>query len=198
MALLLPYLALVSWLGFDDPSGRAQSLPLLPLFGSAAFAAVRRYRKFSSPEQRTQTRGVVAALVLWFGYIVVITLTPAHDLLGEVSGAGLATSIVAYFASYVIVALIPTAVAVGILRYRLYDVDVWVNRTLVYVALAGVVTLAYALVTVLGTWWWRDNDLIGPMALAVLLGVGFQPVRAEHNGPSTGSCTAAGRSRTPY
>jgi len=178
-ALLLPYLAFVSWLGFDDPSGPAQSLSLIPLFGSAAYAAVHRYRKFSSPEQRTQTRGVVAALVLWFGYVLLVTLSPIQDLLGEVSGRGLATSIVSFLASYVIVALIPTAVAVGILRYRLYDIDVWVNRTLVYVALVGVVALAYALVTVLGTWWWRDNELIGPMALAVLLGIGFQPVRAR-------------------
>jgi two-component system NarL family sensor kinase len=178
-ALLLPYLAFVSWLGFDDPSGPAQSLPTIPLFGSAAYAAVHRYRKISSPEQRTQTRGVVAALVLWFGYVLLVVLTPVQDLLGEVSGRGLVTSVVAYLASYVIVALIPASVAVGILRYRLYDVDVWVNRTLVYVTLIGVVALAYAFVTVLGTWWWRDNELIGPMALAVLLGVGFQPVRTR-------------------
>jgi signal transduction histidine kinase len=178
-ALLLPYLAVVSRLGYDDPAGPAQSLPTIPLFGSAAYAAVHRYRKISSPEQRTQTRGVVAALVLWFGYVLLVVLTPVQGLLSEVSGRGLLTSVLAYSASYVIVALIPASVAVGILRYRLYDVDVWVNRTLVYITLAAVVALAYALVTVLGTWWWRDNELIGPMALAVLLGVGFQPVRAR-------------------
>ncbi|WP_433018987.1 sensor histidine kinase [Kribbella sp. CA-294648] len=175
---LLPYFALVSWLGFD-PTGPAQTLPAIPLFGSAAYAAVYRYRNISSPEQRAQTRGVVAALLLWFGYVLVILQTPVLDLLREVSGRGLATSVVTYLVSYVIVALIPASVAVGILRYRLYDVDVWVNRTLVYGVLAGVVAVAYALVTVAGTWWWRDNELIGPMALAVLLGVGFQPVRSR-------------------
>ena len=178
-ALLLPYLAVVSWLGFDDPAGLAQSLPTIPLFGSAAYAAVHRYRKISTPEQRTQTRGVVAALVLWFGYVLLVVLTPVRELLNEVSGRGLLTSVVAYLASYLIAALIPASIAVGILRYRLYEVDVWVNRTLVYVTLIGVVALAYALVTVLGTWWWRNNRLIGPTALAVLLGVGFQPVRAR-------------------
>ncbi|MFB6718951.1 sensor histidine kinase [Kribbella sp. NPDC056345] len=178
-ALLLPYLLFVSWLGFDDPAGPLQSLPTVPLFGSAAWAAVYRYRKISSPEQRTQTRGVVAALVLWFGYVLLVLATPVHGLLDEVSRRGLLTSVVAYLASYLIAALIPAAVAVGILRFRLYDVDVWVNRTLVYVVLAGLVGLAYALVTVAGTWWWRDSELIGPMALAVLLGVGFQPVRTR-------------------
>ncbi len=178
-SLLLPYLLFVSWLGFDDPAGPLQSLPTIPLFGSAACAAVYRYRKVSSPEQRTQTRGVVAALVLWFGYVLLVLATPVHGLLDEVSRRGLLTSVVTYLASYLIAALIPAAVAVGILRFRLYDVDVWVNRTLVYVVLAGLVGLAYALVTVAGTWWWRDSELIGPMALAVLLGVGFQPVRAR-------------------
>lgn len=139
------------WLGFD-PTGPAQTLPAIPLFGSAAYAAVYRYRNISAPEQRAQTWRVVAALLLWFGYDLVILQTPVLDLLREVSGRGLVTSVVTYLVSYVIVALMPASVAVGILRYWLYDVDVWVNRTLVYGVLAGVVAVAYALVTVAGTW----------------------------------------------
>ena len=40
--------------------------------------------------------------------------------------------------------LIPAAVAVAILKHRLYDVDIIINRTLVYSALTAVLALVYA------------------------------------------------------
>lgn len=178
-ALLLPYFALVAALDLGGASDPAQTLPLLALFGTAAFAAVYRYRKVSTPEQRRQTRGIVGALVLWFSYIVVLAVTPLGDWLEETTGRGLVAGAVLFLVSHILVALIPAAIAVGILRYRLFEVDLWVNRTLVYVALTGVVALAYALVSLIGTYLWPDNDVVGPMALAVLLGIGFQPIRAR-------------------
>jgi hypothetical protein len=136
-ALVLPYFLLASLLGRADPSDPALTLPLLALFGTATYAAVHRYRKLSTPEQRRQTRGVVAALLLWFGYVALLVITPLGRLLREESGRGLASSAAAYLISFSIVALVPAAVAVGVLRHRLYDVDVWVNRTLVYTRAHG-------------------------------------------------------------
>jgi signal transduction histidine kinase len=195
-ALLLPYFGVLAWLGLDDPAAPVETLPLIPLFGSAAYAAVRRYRTVSTLDERRQTRGVVAALVLWFGYLLLVVVTPVGDLQREQSGRGLLTAACALLVSYGIVTLIPAAITVGVLRHRLYDIDMWVNRTLVYATLSGLVLLAYSLVTLLATWWWQDNGVIGPVALAVLLGVAFQPLRRRVQRAVDRS--VFGRRREPY
>ena len=43
----------------------------------------------------------------------------------------------------VAVLLIPLSIGFSILRYRLYDIDVLINRTLVYVTLTAILTLTY-------------------------------------------------------
>jgi hypothetical protein len=76
---------------------------------------------------------------------------------------------------------IPVAVGIAILRYRLYDIDLIINRTIVYVlltaVLAGVYTAAVAffqrmLVAMVG----ENNDLAIVMTLFVLATV-FTPVK---------------------
>ena len=110
------------------------------LFGTCVIAAVHRYRRVSTPEQRLQTRGVVAAIVLWF---VVALLSVAHAAARACwqrrAGQGLVANAVLVLGSYLVIALLPASIAVAVLRYRLYEVDVWVNRALVYGALTAVV-----------------------------------------------------------
>ena len=76
---------------------------------------------------------------------------------------------------------IPVAVGIAILRYRLYDIDLIINRTVVYVlltaVLAGVYTAAVAffqrlLVAIAG----ENNDLAIVMTLFVLATV-FTPIK---------------------
>src|SRR5205823_2823655 len=80
----------------------------------------------------------------------------------------------------VLVPLVPISIALAVLRYRLYDIDVVINRTLVYGALAVFITAVYVGIVVgigsligSGT---HANLLLSILATAVIA-VAFQPVR---------------------
>ena len=74
---------------------------------------------------------------------------------------------------------IPTSVGVAVLRYRLYDIDRVINRTLVYGVLTLLLAGAYAAITlVLGTA--LGSGSAWPTAVATLLvAVAFRPLRAR-------------------
>ncbi len=78
---------------------------------------------------------IVAFLVIMFGSVLVPT--GADDVYGT-------------FVWTTGPLMIPIAAGIAILRYRLYDIDVVVNKTLVYVCISGVLVLTYlALVFIL-------------------------------------------------
>jgi signal transduction histidine kinase len=76
-------------------------------------------------------------------------------------------------------AIFLTSYGIALAKYRLYDVDVVINRTLVLAVLAGFITLTYALVVVgVGQLVGGDEDgLALPIAATALVAVAFEPVR---------------------
>jgi signal transduction histidine kinase len=75
--------------------------------------------------------------------------------------------------------LIPIAAGVAILRYRLYDIDVVISKTVVYAALAAFITLVYVAVVVgLGAILGAHGESLPLSILATgVIAVAFQPVR---------------------
>lgn len=75
--------------------------------------------------------------------------------------------------------LLPIAAAIAMLKYRLYDIDVVINKTMVYGALATFVTAVYIAVVVgLGSTLGNgDRNLLFSIAATALVAVAFQPVK---------------------
>jgi hypothetical protein len=116
-----------------------------PLFivyvASVAVAQVYRYRRVSSPAQRRQTKWVVfgtaAALA---GFVVTLLL---YEFVPAVQRSGPLGEMVVETIVYGLLLLIPLSIGVAILRSRLYDIDLVINRTLVYGALTATLALVY-------------------------------------------------------
>ena len=142
---------------------RSVPFGLFALVGSISSVVVR-YRRGDSL-QRHQLR--------WFLFALVLAALPF--LLNN--NTFLANVLLILF-----VPLLPISIAIAVLRYRLYDIDVVINRTLVYGALAAFITAVYigivvglgALVNSGG----RPNLVLSILATAVVA-VAFQPVRTR-------------------
>ncbi len=74
--------------------------------------------------------------------------------------------------------LIPIAIGFAILKYRLFDIDVVINKTLVYGAMAAFITAVYvAIVVGIGRSIGTDRNLGLSILATALVAVAFQPVR---------------------
>ena len=77
-------------------------------------------------------------------------------------------------------ALVPLGVAlpIAVLRYRLYDIDLVINKTLVYGSMAGFITSVYvAIVVGIGRAVGSDRNIGLSVLATALVAVAFQPVR---------------------
>jgi len=109
--------------------------------GSGLWAQLYRYGRVSSLSQRQQTKwamlGAVLAVIGYVAFVLPRLTIPALNAPGQVNLIYTMVGAPLYMLSLLAV---PLCVAFSILRYRLWDVDIFVNRALVYGALA--VTLA--------------------------------------------------------
>jgi signal transduction histidine kinase len=150
----------------DPAGGQSGLLGLLTLagLGGGLFAQVWRWLRVSDAVARNQTKWVVlGAAVSVAGWVT-----------GALLGDDKASFLVASFASFAI----PLSVAVAVLRYRLWDVDVVINRALVFTFLTVLLAGAY-LGIVLTTHGLLDGrgDLAVSVGAAALVAVAFQPLR---------------------
>ncbi len=109
---------------------------ILAAFPGILFCQVYRYVRDATPVERAQIKWFVVGLAL----IAVLGV-----LIQAVAGSAVALADLGYVTDLeALVALVlPAAIGIGILRYRLYDIDVIIRRTLIYGLLTGALALVY-------------------------------------------------------
>ena len=103
------------------------------------FSQTYRYRKSSTPVERQQTKWVVFGFAVMAGLILLqflrVLVFPSDD--------SLRTFIIQDFYFDLAALFIPLSIGISILRYRLFDIDVIIRKTLVYTALTALLALVY-------------------------------------------------------
>src|SRR6266496_4400997 len=179
--------ALLFW-GFDAffPSSSFNPFSLSQVLGGLIFlgllvgvvvAQIYRYRRVSSPAQRQQTKWVVYGMSMGGGgYLVLFTIALFFPSLFSTGSLG---NLIKLTAAYGLVLLTPLSIGLAILRSRLWDIDVLINRTLVYGILSVCVVGVYVLVVgSLGALIGTSGNLVISLVATGLVAVLFQPLRA--------------------
>jgi hypothetical protein len=149
---------------------QAASLPLTMVAFLAGIASmVLRFRR-SVGVERQQVKWVVAGVLIW---AVLFAVSAA------LSAAGLTAFEGVPFALSII--LFPLVMGLAILRYRLYDIDLVIRRTLVYACLIAMLGAVYlAGIALLGSVSLSVTGQSGEVAVTVttlVVALAFQPLR---------------------
>jgi len=150
-------------------TGIAVPVPILligvPTMLLSVVSLLIRFRR-SRGEERQQLKWFVYAGVLNVG----VLLIPSADASNAVSLLQIATF-----------PLLPVAAGIAILRYRLYDIDRIINRTLVYGVLTGSLVLVYVGCVIALQYAFRaltgGNSQLAIVASTLLIAALFNPLR---------------------
>jgi signal transduction histidine kinase len=150
-----------------DGLGRAAGWVLLGALVLCALSLPVRYRR-ADAVARQQLKWVMLAGV------PALVATVFHATLGQdpaVNGVSRLVGDVLYLAFFL-------AIGVAVVRHRLFDVDLVLNRTLVYGLVAAFVTAVYVAVVIgIGSLIGSGADLVLTVTATVLVALGFAPVR---------------------
>jgi signal transduction histidine kinase len=183
-------LAVTALDGLTNSNGPLLIISLLLVFSILAAAVVVRFRC---------SRGVERSQLRWFAYAAAAALSLIL-LVFPVGALGSEASNVAWTAgASALSVVVPATIGLAIMRHGLYDIDVFVSRSIVYGSLAIFITAVYVGIAVgIGTLvgsGGKPNLGLSILATAIVA-TGFQPVRERVQ--KVANRLVYGKRATPY
>jgi hypothetical protein len=180
---------LVSLDQFPDLYSRSPALEtvsflvFLGIVVSVTWSLVYRYRRFSSPAHRRQTKWVVFGTALGVAGTSVFKLPLDFHLVGGDTPFVLLLLKIGFALSFL---LVPLSISIAVVRSHLFDIDVVINRTLVYGSLTamliglyfGAIVVSQRLFVLLT----GEKSTLAVVASTLLIAALFTPLRRRIQG----------------
>jgi hypothetical protein len=159
----------------------------LGALSTAIFSQGYRYRRTASPAQRQQIKwvvfGISAALAVFVGISLMLGVFAPEP---TSPGTLLAYLVGNTFISYLAILLVPMSIGLAVLRYHLFDIDLIINRTLVYVTLTVMLAVVYEGIIVVLQNLFRvltgQQSTLAVVASTLLIAALFTPLRRRIQG----------------
>ncbi len=163
----------------NTPASQPGWLVFLGEFATLALFQLYRYRRVSSSLERQQTKWVIFGFAV--GITVYVSITVPYLIFPVLASPGSLYPLAHNLVGTLVSLLIPLSFGFAMLRSRLWEIDILINRTLVYGALTVILTGVYVglvigLQALLRGLISQDNSVaivISTLAIAAL----FQPLR---------------------
>jgi signal transduction histidine kinase len=165
----------------DSPLNWQLTNPLLYnllFFGinlSGVAAQIHRYRRVSNSIERQQTKWVVYGLTLTVtGYMITRLLSFAVP---DRIGSGLLITLALSIFAILFILILPLSISIAVIRYRLWDINPIINRTLVYGALSASTIALYILAVGFASRYFQGANLIVSFIATGMIAILFEPLR---------------------
>jgi signal transduction histidine kinase len=166
------WLDIVGWMGF-----------YLLIF----YAQLYRFRKVSNSVQKQQAKWLLVSIIIIILHIGWI------GIFGDEQ-----TAILKVITSLMLITIIviPVSLAISILQYKLWNLDIYMNRFVLYIMLSSLVAIIYAsIIGILGTIFQQAGFFISFIAVGVIA-ILFQPIKEKLQAAI--NRLMYGESRSPY
>lgn len=152
------------------------------------YAQLYRYRKFSNTVQKQQAKWLIVSIIIIILHICWL------GIFGDEQGA--IFKVITSLLMTITIIVIPVSLAISILQYKLWNLDIYINRFVLYIMLSSLVAIIYAsIIGILGTIFQQGGFFISFIAVG-FIAVLFQPIKDKLQAAI--NRLMYGESRSPY
>jgi signal transduction histidine kinase len=153
------------------------NLLFVAFFLSGVAAQVYRYIRESDDIERQQTKWVIYGLTIGMGGYLILRILSL--LISDPMGSGLRASLAVVITATCFILLIPISITIAIIRYRLWDINPIINRTLVYGALSFLTIAFYVLIVGFFAMYFHNNEtnIVISFIATGIVAILFEPLR---------------------